>query len=431
MVIGILGGGLTGLTIASCLTSASQIVEKESECGGLCRSLKQDGFTFDYGGAHIIFSRNQEPVDFMLEVLGENCVKGRRNNKVLFKGRPVKYPFENGLSELPKEDCFECLYHYLKNDYGKPSNFKDWLYYTFGKGIAEKYLVPYNEKIWNYDTERMSLHWVEGRIPKPPLEDVIKSAIGIETEGYTHQLYFYYPKTGGIQALIKAIEKRVSSKIWRNFKVSRVEKRNNQWVISNAKEEKEFDRIISTIPLFDLISTLDKVPERVLRALSGLKYNSLISVLLGIDLPELNDITAMYFPERDFYPNRVGFPMNFSPYNVPKGKSSLIAEITANEGDSVWELDDNQLIQHVVEGLHQRGIIDQRTVCYSKVMRSKYAYVIYDLDYLQNVRIVREYLDTLGIILCGRFAEFEYLNMDACIEKGISLAKDLNRRLSD
>lgn len=425
MRIGILGGGLTGLTIASGLSTEFEVLERNEECGGLCRSLQEDGFTFDYGGAHIIFSRNRRPVDFMTEVLGNNCVRGRRNNKVFFKGRFVKYPFENGLSDLPKEDNFECLYYYLKNDYPEPRNFKEWLYYTFGKGIAEKYLIPYNEKIWNYDTEKMSLHWVEGRVPQPPLEDVIKSAIGIETEGYTHQLYFYYPKTGGIQALIRAMESKIPS-ISRNFKVIRVEKRRDKWTVSNGREEKEFDIVVSTMPIFDLVHALGNVPQTVLSAVNSLKYNSLITVMLGIDSPRINKFTAVYFPDKDFLPNRVGFPMNFSENNVPEGKSSLVAEITSNEGDGVWELKDEDIIKHVASRLHERKIIDQRHVCYCKVRRSKYAYVVYDLDYQKNISIIREYMDNIGVKLCGRFSEFEYLNMDACVEKGVRMAGKLN-----
>lgn len=425
MKVGILGGGLTGLTIALLLKAVFEVLEKNEECGGLCRSIQEGGFTFDYGGAHIIFSRNRRPVDFMTKVLGENCVRGRRNNKVFFKGRFVKYPFENGLSDLPKEDNFECLYHYLKNDYPEPENFKEWLYYTFGKGIAEKYLIPYNEKIWNYDTGKMSLHWVEGRVPKPPLEDVIKSAIGIETEGYTHQLYFYYPKIGGIQALITAMESKISN-ISRSFEVTRIRRRDSRWVVSNNKEEREFDELVSTIPIFDLIRALDDVPEDVLKAVSSLKYNSLITVMLGINAPHINDFTAVYFPDKDFSPHRVGFPMNFSENNVPRGMSSLVAEITSNEGDGVWELDNEDIIKHVADKLDQRKIIDQRNICYSKVMRSKYAYIVYDLDYQENISLIKEYVDKLGIRLCGRFAEFEYLNMDACVERALAMAERLN-----
>ena len=235
MKIGILGGGLTGLTLASLLTHDCEVLEKNIECGGLCRSLQEDGFTFDFGGAHIIFSKNQKPVDFMLKTLGENYEQHRRNNKVFFKDRYVKYPFENGLSELPKVDTFECLYYYLMNNYDKPANFKQWIYYTFGKGIAEKYLIPYNEKIWNCNTSEMSMHWVSDRVPKPPMEDIVKSAVGLETEGYAHQLYFYYPKHGGIQALIKSLESKVS-KITRNFNAGTIRKKGNKWYVSNGEE---------------------------------------------------------------------------------------------------------------------------------------------------------------------------------------------------
>jgi protoporphyrinogen oxidase len=428
MKIGILGGGLTGLTVASGLEADFEVLEKNEECGGLCRSIQEDGFTFDYGGAHIIFSRNRRPVDFMTKVLGDNCVRGRRNNKVFFKGRFVKYPFENGLCDLPKEDNFECLYYYLKNDYPEPRNFKEWLYYTFGKGIAEKYLIPYNEKIWNYNTEKMSSHWVEGRVPKPPLEDVIKSAIGIETEGYTHQLYFYYPKAGGIQAIIRAMESKIPS-ISRNFEVIRIEKRDPKWIVSNGEKEKEFSELVSTIPIFDLVHHLGNVPNTVLSAVNSLKYNSLIAVMLGIDSPHINKFTAVYFPDEDFLPHRVGFPMNFSEYNVPEGMSSLVAEITSNEGDGVWELKDEDIIKHVVDGLHERKIIDKKHTCYSKVGRSKYAYVIYDLHYQKNITIIREYMDSIGMKLCGRFSEFEYLNMDVCVEKGVRMAEKLNEEV--
>ena len=164
------------MTTAFCLEQRGgkglqvEVMEKDSECGGLLKSFKKEGFTFDSGGAHIIYSKNKKTVDFMLKVLGQNFFRKKRNNKIYFKDRFVKYPFENGLSGLPKQDNFECLYHYLNNNHRpQPTNFREWIYYTFGKGIAEKYLIPYNEKIWNYPTEKMSLHWVEGRVPKPPV----------------------------------------------------------------------------------------------------------------------------------------------------------------------------------------------------------------------------------------------------------------------
>ena len=115
---GIFGGGLTGLTLGYLLSQRGvdvEVLEKEKEFGGLMRTLRQDGFTFDWGGSHIIFSKNKEALNFLLDLLGENKLGQKRNTKVLYKGSYVKYPFENGLSDLPKQDNFECLYGFVEN----------------------------------------------------------------------------------------------------------------------------------------------------------------------------------------------------------------------------------------------------------------------------------------------------------------------------
>lgn len=428
MKVGILGGGLSGLVLAYHLKDKAEVVEREKECGGLCRSLKQDGFTFDYGGAHIIFSRDKKPVDFMRGILGTNCGSGKRENKIFYKGNFVKYPFENGLYDLLPQDRFECLYYYLTKQNKKPNDFKEWMYCTFGKGIADKYLIPYNEKIWKTKAEKLSLKWVNGRIPEPPLEDVIKSAVGVTTEGYTHQLNFYYPKKGGIQSLISSLEKE-TPRIVKNFEVKKICKENGSWLISNEKTSKKYDLLVSTIPLFDLLDALDGIPKKVQDALNGLRYNSLITVMLGIDAEKLLDYTAVYFPDKKTLFHRLGFPKIFSPFNVPSGKSSVVAEITAMEKSSLWRLSDKQLEKQVIDDVDSLKIIDKKKICFVRVKRFKYAYVVYDKDYYKNVKIVRDFVKKQGIILCGRFAEFEYLNMDECVKRASRLAKKLKKEM--
>ena len=253
MAIGILGGGLAGIGIAAHLNQDCEVLEKESRGGGHCLSVQEHGFTYDAGGPHIIFSRNQEMVDYMVALLDGNVHRARRNNKIFYQGRYVKYPFENGLYDLDPQDRFECLYHYIKNDYPPPkTNFKEWIYHHFGKGLAEKYLIPYNEKIWNVPAEELGLEWVEGRVPKPPIEDVIKAAVGVETEGYTHQLYYNYPSHGGIEALPRALAKRVRN-ISPDFNVGRIWKEAGQWCISNGRSTRRYDQIVSTIPIQELV----------------------------------------------------------------------------------------------------------------------------------------------------------------------------------
>ena len=430
MTIGIIGGGLTGVTLGYFLKENVQILEKNDEPGGLCRSIHDEGFTFDFGGSHIIFSRDKQVLDFMIGCLGENICQRIRNTKILYDNRYVKYPFENGLSDLSVEDNFECLYHYIDNILKKGDmpyeNFRSWIYGTFGKGIAEKYMIPYNEKVWNLSTELMSSDWVANRVPQPPMEDVIKSSLGIHTEGYQHQLYFYYPKLGGIQALIKSIEQGVKGEIRTQFQVKSIKKEDDNWIVSDNKQELIFDRLISTIHLSELERTLDNVPAEVRKCIADLKYNSLITVMIGIDISKLNDISWLYIPQKDIKMNRVSFPSNYSEFVAPSGKSSILAEITCNEGDSTWNLSDAEIANQVIDDLCKLKIINSDKICYSKVKRSKYAYVVYDLNYSYNNSVISRYFNEAEIELCGRFSEFKYLNMDGCIRSAIDKSNRIN-----
>jgi protoporphyrinogen oxidase len=428
MKVGILGGGLSGLTLGYLMSQKNtefEILEKESSPGGLMRSIESDGYVFDYGGSHIVFSKDKEVMDFILNLLGDNKIRNKRNTKVLYGGNYVKYPFENGLSDLPMEDNYECLMTFLHNHIKKekgelspPRNLREWCYYNFGLGISEKYLLPYNEKIWKFPPERTALDWVE-RIPQPPLADIIKSSLGISTEGYIHQLYFYYPLTGGIQEIVRALSKDISQSVRPDFEVKHISKGHHGWLVSNGDVDVHFDRLISTIPVHELITALDGVPLKVINAVNNLKYNSLITIGVGINGAKLPDLSWLYIPDKEILTHRISFPSGYSTGTVPPGKSSILAEITCNYGDALWNLSDDKLIDKTIDDLNRLNIISKGDVSFTVLKRLKYAYVINDLDYQKNLTIVSEFLKSQGIDSVGRFAEFQYLNMDGCIRNAI------------
>ncbi len=435
----ILGGGLTGVTLARLLNDLGDdvtVLEREEEIGGLCRSRTEAGFTFDTGGSHIIFSRDTEVLSRMLSVLDGNLDRRERNTKILYKGRYVKYPFENGLYQLPEEDRFFCINEFIKNliavekgEIPPPRNFAEWITFTFGRGIAECYMIPYNEKIWNYPVDQMSHHWVEGRIPRPPVEDIIKSAIGIDTEGYVHQAVFSYPVEGGIAALVRGIAEPVLPAIRTGFSVSSIRREaNGGFAISDGSETVHADRLISTIPLQNLLPCLEDVPQEVQAACDALRYNSLCSVFIGIR-GEVPGISWLYVPdvETGLF-NRVSFPSNYSTAVAPEGHASILAEITYNDGDAVSRMADAEVIDQTVRSLVAAGIIPSRdAVVYTGIERQEFAYVVYDIDYLENIRIVRAFCQERGIDLVGRFSRFEYLNMDGCIRSAIEFARAVER----
>jgi protoporphyrinogen oxidase len=421
----ILGGGLSGLTLARLLHERGEqviVFEAGPQIGGLCRSRTEKGFTFDTGGSHIIFSKDDEVLAFMRRMIAGNEQRNERNTKIFYKGRFVKYPFENGLYELPEEDRFFCISSFIKTliavekgELAPPRNFREWISYTFGDGIAECYMVPYNEKIWKYKTEKMSLHWVDGRIPRPPVEDIIKSAIGIKTEGYTHQAVFSYPLDGGIEALVSAIAEPIRSYVRTGFRVTSVKRNGGGWLIGDGRETIRADRVICTIPVQHLLPCLEHVPEDVIKACNALVYNSLVCITIGIRGP-VPKISWMYIPDKTTgLTNRLSFPSNFSRHTAPEGCSAILAEITHQPGDEVSRMSDRELTREVLSMLEKMKICTSGQVIVSSVERQPFAYVVYDLDYQNTIRIVQDYCRSQEIPLIGRFAQFEYMNMDACI----------------
>ena len=84
----------------------------------------------------------------------------------------------------------------------------------------------------------------------------------------------------------------------------------------------------------------------------------------------------------------------------------------------------------VAQDLGRAGLIDAASVRASTVRRFPYAYVIYDLTHRQNTDKVLGWLRSIGIRCNGRFATFEYLNMDQIIGASMKLARELNEEHS-
>ena len=436
MKTAILGCGLTGLTIGHLLKKKGlefKIFEKEKNCGGLMRTLKQSGFTFDYGGSHVLFSKDKEALSFLLVLLGNNKLERRRNTKILYKGRYVKYPFENDLAALSEKENFECLYGFVQNlinrqtgERVEPKNLKDWFYCTFGEGIAEKYLIPYNEKIWKYSLDEMTSEWVN-RIPNPPLEDIIKSSLGIETEGYVHQLNFNYPAYDGIQSIINQLVDSISKRVLENFQIRKVSREGSEWIISDGEHQESCDQIISTIPVNELIEAMSS-PREVKEAANSLKYNSLICVMIGLNISKINDFSWLYIPDSDIITHRVSFPSNYSPHVTPSGMSSVLAEVTCPPQSKIWKMSDQELVDWVIDDLSRLKILDKKHVCFSTIRKTKYAYVIHDLNYIKNIGTIQKFLVQEDIDTIGRFGEFRYLNMDGCVRRAIEYVESFALR---
>ncbi|MHB8347762.1 MAG: protoporphyrinogen/coproporphyrinogen oxidase [Acidiferrobacterales bacterium] len=423
----ILGGGIAGLSLASFLNGKSTVLEKQDVVGGLSRSYQFDGINYDIG-PHIIFSKNREIMKLHTSMIETTQI--RRSNQILYKGRLVKYPFENDLGKLPEDDRDWCLQEFLHNPYEnyQPNNMLQFFLKTFGEGITQAYLQPYNQKIWKFDPSCMDVQMVE-RIPKPPKEDVIASANGVETEGYTHQLYFHYPSSGGFQTLVDAYEKSASrkSEVKTGIHIHSITKEIDEWVVHTDCGNVRGDCLVNCMPLHELFEIM-VAPMAVRAALDGLLYNSIYIVLLHVRRDTIGNHFALYIPDPEVIFHRLS-KLNFLGDNYCRegGASTLMAEVTFRPMSYLSTLDRVAVEQRVVEDLVKLGFINRADVACVETRVEKYAYVIYDLHHRKNADLVLDYLRSLGIESAGRFAEFEYLNSDGVVEHTLRLAERLNQ----
>jgi UDP-galactopyranose mutase len=419
-MIAIVGGGLAGLSAAYHLHTDYKVFEREPKVGGLCRSMYINDYIFDYA-PHILFTRDPYTRRLFQNILGENILSHMRRAYIYLNGTYVKYPFEANLYPLPEKMKEECIQGVIDKPVLKPKNFYDWIQTTMGPGIAKHYMVPYNEKIWKYPLEFMNVEWIAGRVPSPSINEMRKGAESPQPREYGPNTEFWYPKHGGIGALADNLAKNIkveleSEVMGFNSSQSGIEVRYNE---RGNEKTFESDKVLSSIPLPEIITLMEDVPKEVQEATDRLVYNSLICVMIGVNRIKISDKHWLYFPEKDLIFNRISFPMNFSPYTTPKGRSSILIEVTFRNLEISLEKAKERVLQDLIK-VNLVTEDDEIELCEAKDF--KYAYVIYDLDHRKNVKIIHNYLVEHNIIPIGRFGEWEYYNMDKAIQSGKNAA---------
>ena len=422
MTITILGGGLAGISLAYFLQDKPQIekidiLEKESEIGGLCRSFLHDNIVVDIG-PHIFFSKDKETLGFMLELLGENKHELRRSNRIIHKGAFVQYPFENDLSKLPDEDKAKCVDGFLRNPYRgyHADNMLQFFLKTFGEGITNLYLRPYNEKIWKFDPAFMDTQMVD-RIPRPPDEDILRSVAGETVDGYTHQLYFAYPQSGGTAAFTKAFADKLNDKV--NIHTSCTVLSLENGGVKTSKGYFSFDKIVSCLPPQAIAD------ETIKPLVSQLKYNNIMIAAATVSVDRADDNFAFMIADKDCIFHRLS-KLDFLGDSYHKeDTATYMMEYTYRDGDPLVELPDTELRKHFTDGLQKIGFVrNESEVLSFSVKKFPYAYVIYDLHHKENMTAIREHFNKQNVILNGRFGNFEYWNMDRVIAESRNLAVD-------
>lgn len=411
----VLGAGISAIALSVFGNRKLTFIEKENKVGGLCRSFKFDEVNFDIG-PHIIFSKHSDILQFMIEL--EDMKKIKRSNQIFFNNKFIKYPFENNLYNLTKVDKDYCLKTFLNNPYKKyqPENMLQFFLSNFGEGITRLYLEPYNKKIWKYDPSLLDLQMVN-RIPRPPDEDIINSYKGIKSEGYKHQLFFFYPKKGGIESIIKSLlakGKENIQAIHKSQEILSIEKKSSLFKIKTSTKDFTTQNLISTIPINKLISLLKfKVPNYVKEAANNLLSNSIYITMLKLKSDNLKNNFTFTIPDQNIIFHRIN-KLNFINDEIKNSKYSYILVETTFRND-INLFSKKTINKRVVDDLNRLKLINNDSVLKIKTFEFQDAYVIYDLHHKQNTDIVKKYLKSVGINVLGRFGKFKYINSDQAL----------------
>lgn len=421
--ISILGAGPAGLSAGFHLQKNYLIFEKNNEVGGGCRTEKIDGFSFDYGG-HIFYTRKEEIKSLIRQLIKDNLRALPREAWIYSKGTYTRYPFQANLYGLPLEVVKECLLGLMeaKLKYGEEqknyAHFEDFIYQVFGKGMARHFMIPFNLKQWATPLKEMTTDWMGEFIPLPSLEEVLEGSLRLAPRCIGINANFIYPQKGGIQAIFDSFVPYIYN-LHLNSEVTSISFKKKSFRISGGKRE-FYQKLISTLPLPELIKILDDAPSEIKEAAEKLRWTSLYIVNVAVDRHSLSDKQRIYFPEEKFIFHKLGFYQNQSPAMVPSGKSSVSAEISFSKNRKIIR---ETLVEKTIEDLMQAGIIfpDDKIIL-THVLTLPYAYVIYDHKREEAVSFIRQFLEENDIYLCGRYAQWEYQNMEQNILAGKKVA---------
>lgn len=422
----IIGAGLTGLTVAAQLEKSGffdyVIIEKEETPGGLCRSVHQDGFTFDYTG-HLLHISDARIHEFVEEMLGfEHLYYHERKAFIYSHGRLGAYPFQSNLYGLPTDVVVQCIEGFLRRKRRTGVSFRSWVLQHFGVGLAEHFFFPYQEKIFCYPVQKLSASWTGRFVPQTTLAQLIEGVIAPRVkQDVGYNAHFYYPRVGGIQPLIEEIYKRLANQVLTNQLVKHIDTINNV-IHLDCGGSVHYRTLINTMPLQALCCTIiDKSTTQFYRAARMLRASSVLNVNVGVYDQRWPDQHWVYAPEKQYAFYRVGFPHLLSEHMAPKGCSSLSLEC-AYVGQPPA-----MMVECALRDCKRMFDLVDSDIATIKVLNLACAYTTYNRWRDTNVPSLLNALRKNNIYSVGRYGAWYYASMQEAMIDGIVTAQELLR----
>lgn len=402
----ILGSGIAGISAGYHLEKEGEAVviyEKNNDWGGLCGNFTINGFRFDKF-VHFTFA----PDDYIINIFEESSptyphppVSYNYRN-----GYWLKHPAQNNLHPLPVDEKVKIIEDFInrpQKDISEIENYEEWLRVQYGNYFAENFPFKYTRKYWGVEPKELETKWVGNRLHVPPLNEVLRGSYEEQTENFYYTKFMKYPKKGGFRSILNNCRKGLDIRF--NKEVVKINPQEKTVTFKDGTTAK-YSRLISSIPLPEIVKMIDGIPPEVKEAGQKLMHTSGYMVSLGFKRPDVAKHLWFYIYDEDILPARVYSPNLKSADNVPEGCSSLQAEIFFSNKAKIPLADD--VLKNTIEKLVKMGLFREEEIAVKDIRFEKYANVIFDKDIYKNRMIVLDYLNKIGIESIGRFGKWEY-----------------------
>ncbi len=412
----IVGAGISGLATAAALGKGADLVvlERDAEIGGYCKTVKRGGFTWDYSGHFFHFKRPEVEAWLRARMPGQDVRTVLKRSFISYAGRQIDFPFQKNIHQLPQAEFIDCLHDlYFARAPGQPplpeGNFKEMLYARFGRSIAEKFLVPYNEKLYATDLATLDKDAMGRFFPHADLTDIVRNMRQPDNASYNAS--FTYPAGGAIE-YVKALASEVApAAIHLSEGVESIDLQAK--TARTARGEYRFNRLVTSAPFPALLELCGVAHDA--RAFT---WNQVLVFNLGFDAKGPKDVHWVYFPDRARAFYRVGFYDNI--FDAPR--MSLYVEL-GYARDARIDVDTART--SVLEGLRAEGIVTTQALVaeHHVVMNPAYVHVT-KASMAEHARLSKV-LAGRGVHSIGRYGGWTYCSIEDNIIEARTLTTSL------
>lgn len=411
----IIGAGISGLTAANYLKKDYLLIEKENEPGGYCRTIHRGDYVWDYAGHFFHFKTDEFRRLFHENIPEQDIISQTKRTKILYKGQLVDYPFQTNIHQLEKQEFIDCLYDlFQRKEKTEYSDFLDMLYGKFGKSIVEKFLKPYNEKLYACDLHQLDKDAMGRFFPYADIPQIIANMKREQDSSYNST--FLYPRNGAGSFLDVLYRRLDATKVRLGCTLTRVDAE-RKLAYTDGGEEISFEYLINTAPLNHFLAMLGT--DAALELNGRLSYNKVLVFNLGFSKKSAFKEHWIYVPDKDVNYYRIGFYDNI----LSTDKLSMYVEIGYPKDAAV---DTEQQLALTLENLKRCGIVtDDNSLIASSTILMDPAYVHIRRDTEAAIAEMKRSLAVSGIHTIGRYGGWTYCSMEDCMLEAKELVQAL------